>query len=124
MPLYSYKCENCMFETETMARMESPPAWVRLCPKCGFEKLTRDLGADSPKVGNFEHYVEEGFNGKPIDVTSPKQRDALCEQHGVTYDSRNSSQRRRPSADFEISEEDTRAILTETEGGKKAVTSD
>jgi len=42
-----------------------------------------------PKVlsmRSFKPYVEEHMTGKPIEITSSKQRDQLCKQHGVTYD--------------------------------------
>ena len=35
----------------------------------------------------FNPYIESDFTGKPIEVTTPDQRDALCKEHGVTYDS-------------------------------------
>lgn len=39
------------------------------------------------QVNTFKPYVEENMTGKPIHITSKDQRDQLCKQHGVSYDS-------------------------------------
>tara|TARA_R110000782_G_scaffold211669_6_gene299846 strand:- start:2414 stop:2764 length:351 start_codon:yes stop_codon:yes gene_type:complete len=55
--------------------------------------LSTCCGLDSPVkiglvgVGVFKPYNEENFTGKTIEITSSSQRDALCEQHGLSYDS-------------------------------------
>lgn len=43
----------------------------------------------SPKleVSIFQPYVEKNMGHKPVRIENKQQRDALCEKHGVTYDS-------------------------------------
>jgi len=46
----------------------------------------KKLYVGGPVVMTFSPYVEDNFTGEPIEVRSREQRDALCKQHGVTYD--------------------------------------
>lgn len=40
-----------------------------------------------PNINVFNPYVEHNLAKEPILIESKKQRDELCEKHGVTYDS-------------------------------------
>lgn len=42
MPTYDYHCEGCGETIEIFHSIKDPP--VKLCPKCGEEKLQRKLG--------------------------------------------------------------------------------
>lgn len=53
-----------------------------LCGKRAVLMLPKSL-----HVQTFKPYVEENFTGKPIHIETQAQRDKLCKQHGVTYDS-------------------------------------
>ena len=43
MPTYEYKCENCGHQFEQFQTITSKP--LRVCPKCGENKLNRLIGA-------------------------------------------------------------------------------
>lgn len=118
MPLYPYKCDSCSHAEDLLRRMIDAPPWVTICPSCGFETFRRDMEAGAPAVSAFSPYVEDNFDGTPVEVTSSKQRDALCEQHGMTYDRVSNLKKADPDVDVGLDEKMVESILEETQGGK------
>ena len=80
MPLYEFWCE-CGATRGVVRPMGKQPSSLD-CEVCG-EGMFRSYGIN---VSVFEPYTTKDFTGEPIRVTSPEHRDALCKEHGVTYD--------------------------------------
>jgi len=81
MPVYVYECEN-QHRSEQYMRMADYRSVV-VC-ECG---ALANRVFEPVNVQTFKPYVESNFNGKPIEITSAKQRDALCAKYSLTYDS-------------------------------------
>lgn len=115
MPSYCMVCAECGYQEELHASMANAPRGDECykCPNCEAVRLQRNWFAERPQVSVFEPYVEENFTGKPIEVTTPKQRDSLCEKHGVTYDRWNDSQVKPKPPEFGISDDEARDIIEE-----------
>ena len=92
MPLYRFLCKN-NHQTE---RFYSLAEWREeiQCPNCS-RKATICF-ATNLQVHTFKPYTEDNFTGKPIEITSKAQRDALCKKHGVTYDSNKYHRKPKP----------------------------
>jgi putative FmdB family regulatory protein len=48
MPIYEYACDRCHDEFELLVRGEETP----VCPKCGGERLTRQLSVPAAHTGS------------------------------------------------------------------------
>jgi hypothetical protein len=68
------------------------------------------------QISVFNPYVEVNFNGKPIEVTSKRQRDELCAKHHVTYDS--TQYMRRPKRQSAVDNLDYAVVKRSAERGK------
>ena len=57
-------------------------------PSCSIRRLkvNRNEEYSGIQISTFNPYVEDGFTGQPIEITSKAQRDALLAKHGCTYD--------------------------------------
>ncbi len=117
MPVYSFKCENCGHRQTIVDSIINCPEWNVQCQNCP-EYAHRDLQEDSPGASAFKPYVEENFDGQDREVTSGSQRDQLCKQFGVTYDSAARSQSRQVGTEPTVSDKMVKEILDETQGGK------
>ena len=96
MPMYLYTC--CAgHETEEFRYVSDYVEYI-LCkhrPDAGSGKLPHlPCGLKAfvtittrTMVGAFKPYMENNLGPEPMQITSRAQRDALCEKHGVTYDS-------------------------------------
>lgn len=80
MPVYVYRCK-AGHVSERIYSMRKQPTRVR----CECRKLA-DRVFLPVNVNAFKPYVEENFTGQPIEITSSRQRDALCAKHNLTYD--------------------------------------
>lgn len=56
---------------------------IAMCKACNID-MERVYYA--PELQIFKPFVSSDFNGKPIEVTSPNHREALCREHGATLD--------------------------------------
>lgn len=81
MPVYPFECDECGQTDAVFAKMDDCGA-EQMC-LCGHE-MRRVYGRVNVEV--FKPFIEEGFDGKPIEITSKAQRDALCAQHNMSYD--------------------------------------
>lgn len=96
MPFYKFICPNG-HETDQFRPLNKYAErikckhWVPI-PHGGIGSQPCGLRAVisiSPRleVNIFQPYVENNMAHKPIRIETKQQRDALCEKHGVTYDS-------------------------------------
>lgn len=89
MPLYCFKCWECGAEQDVFRPMAKAPKSLQ-CKSCK-GRMSLDYSRLGVQTNAFKPYIEVNFDGSPIHVTSPAQRDALCERFGVTYDKADSS---------------------------------
>ncbi len=119
MPNYAFKCKACEHATLLFALMADCPPQEIDCGVCGCEKgLKRDYQEELSKVKAFQPYMEENFDGKLVDVTSPGQRDKLCKKYGLTYDGMHRSQAHAPVPQEVVTDQMIKDVLEETQGGK------
>lgn len=81
MPLYSFRCEHCDREKEIFRKAMSPPKRV-VCYPC-HKLMYREFTARAQK---FTPFITEDVTGKPIEMKTAKQRDAILAKHGLTMD--------------------------------------
>ena len=81
MPYYEFWCD-CGFKQGLIRPISKPPKRLK-CSECN-SRMYREFKVNT---GIYKSHIEMGFTGQPIEVTSAKQRDALCKEHGVTPDS-------------------------------------
>lgn len=81
MTQYGFKCEcgDFVFVEGSMAH----PPQTQSCSWCN-QSMQRVYGAN---VGAFKAYKAHHFPGKPVEITCPRQRDILLDEHNITYDS-------------------------------------
>ena len=82
MPVYQFRCHGCDKGREIFRKKMNPPKRVicKTCHKVMYQYYSR-IG-----VGKFTPYTTEDVTGKPIEFTSPKQRDEVLAKHGLTMD--------------------------------------
>lgn len=85
---FSGTCPSCGKSVSRVIQLTTPPV----------EKF-----ANAPNISVFKPYVEDGFNGNPIEITSFKQRDALCAEHNLTYDRYSHIKKKKPDCMSDIS---------------------
>lgn len=84
MPVYTFECHKCEYRISEAGSMSDPPVETgRTCP-CG-SPMYRAFSRTQTFV--FKPYVEDSFDGNPIEVGSRREREILCDQHEATYDS-------------------------------------
>lgn len=81
MPIYVFTCPKGHV-TEQYRPVSKYTSKIR----CKCKRKATITVTNSLYVRTFKPYVEENFNGKPIEITSSEQRERLCKQHHVTYD--------------------------------------
>jgi len=88
MPIYSMMCDKCNHTDEFALPMSKSPSGNSKCPECGKKKFHQywPIGCNVVQSRQFESYVDEDITGKPIEITSPKQRDRVLAEHGCTMD--------------------------------------
>lgn len=108
MPIYVFKCRNCGSTFEQYRRMADFSRQA-ICDCRGLSDLVVN---NTVNISIFNPYVENNMAPEPIRIESKRQRDALCEKYGVTYDS---SKYVRPSkyvaATDTITEKETETII-------------
>ena len=84
MTLRKYECDVCgRMESREVPISERSPRLIH----CG-EYMSQVFGVQTkPNTGILQPYVEENLPGGPVEITTASQRDRLCEEHGVSYDS-------------------------------------
>lgn len=83
---YTYECSNRHSVYIEVHPDSRKPGWKK-CPECK-QKAHRVFGFQtSPNCGVFQSYVEKDLPGGTVEITSAAQRDRLCQEHNVTYDS-------------------------------------
>ncbi len=86
MARYVFRCDTCDASKEFHRPIAKYPKRV-MCKKCK-KRMGQDFrGSQSIK---FKPYTTLDVTGKPIDFTSPGQRDKILEEHGLTMDSNKS----------------------------------
>lgn len=126
MPLYVMRCDECGHQTEIVASINGRPLpdYPLVCPACNELSFWRDFQAEAPvNSKTFQPYIETNFNGASIEVTGPEQRDRLCEEHGVTYDSFSPSSVKPAQAEFDIDDSEAKDIIDRVKAGKIPETS-
>lgn len=133
-----------MSESVSVGTCRDGHSWVTddrgpTCPACGLfwrqsryttrkeleeaELRSRLSGGSAPIVGVFKPFVESGFTGKGILVTSKGHRDALCAQHRVTPDKFSNDSKPssiRPTVAEQLTKEDLYEALSQTSDGELA----
>src|SRR5262245_50249175 len=92
MPYYEYICKKG-HETERFYRIADRRDTVR-CSLC--RGLAKQAIPKQQQIRTFKPYIEENFDGTPIEITNKDQREALCKKHSLTYDSYKHCQKKRP----------------------------
>ena len=82
MPTYVFKCQSCGNKFDQY-RPLSNFSRQAICDCGGLSSLV----VTPPNIQVFNSYTEHNMTREPIHINSAKQRDALCEKHGVSYDS-------------------------------------
>ncbi len=63
MPIYEYRCEACGEEHEALQKMSEPP--LRICPRCGEDRLRKQLTAPGFQLkGSGWYETDFKDNGK------------------------------------------------------------
>lgn len=120
MPIYPFKCDNCGHKWEIFRKMSNSPGDKRQCVKCK-KTAYRDYAEQRTQVTAWDPYVEENLlpGGRPVEIRSRAQRDALLEKHGVTYDRLPpEDQRHDPTPNFELSDDECHDIVERVKYGK------
>jgi hypothetical protein len=121
MPLYCMRCDACGHQEEVVNSISGRPSpdYPMPCPSCARLAFWRDFQAEAPLHGKaFQPYVEEGFTGKPVEITGPEHRDKLCAQHDVTYDTYSKSSSKPKQQEFQISDSEAHDIVEQVRAGK------
>jgi len=82
MPLYEFECEPCGVTEEFFASMAKGPPKGKKCRSCE-SPLVRVW---SSRVDAFKTYTENNMQGGPVEITTKEQRDRLCREQNVSYD--------------------------------------
>ena len=61
MPIYEYRCNECMHEVEALQKLSDPP--LVKCPACGKDALTKLVSAAGFQLKGSGWYVTD-FRGK------------------------------------------------------------
>lgn len=97
MPIYEYECPSGHI-TEGFHSMASYPASC-CCGSC--DAQANIIISKRQYINTFKPYVDENFNGEPIEITSFRQRDELCKKHSLTYDSSRYVRKPKPKSAVE-----------------------
>ncbi len=79
MPIYQYRCEACGHELEALQKVGEVP--LTRCPKCGAERLRKQLTAAGFRLKGNGWY-ETDFKKKPKKEPSPDKAKAKPEAGG------------------------------------------
>lgn len=83
MPIYTYECASykCNGVDYLVSGMnEQRPTWKK-CSLCGKRAMRTYT---TPQLSIFKPYTTPDITGTDVEVTSPRQEDALCKRHGIT----------------------------------------
>lgn len=80
MPTYSYECEVCQERIHVNGSVRNVQPDSITCGCGGY--APRDYGSIQVR-DEFWPHVTSNITGSPVEVTSPRQRDRLCEASGV-----------------------------------------
>lgn len=94
MPIYVFECRGCKEQFEQY-RPLSHFSRQTICD-CG--ALSDLVVTPTVQASVFTPYTEYNLDRKPIRIESRQQRDELCAQHGVTYDTAKYVRRQPPPA--------------------------
>ena len=78
MPLYDFQCDSCDKVQEHFAKMDET---TRECICGGL--MQRKISTNYFVHGEVD-FVTDHITGDPVRITSRKQMDRLCKEHGVT----------------------------------------
>ena len=83
LPIYEYECGRCSTRFDLVGSMSDyRPTVSSSC--CGVDS---DRVFTPVNISVFNPYLEHNLGPKPVLIETAAQRDALCQEHGVTYDS-------------------------------------
>lgn len=84
MTIRSYRCAKCGATREKDVPIADSSPKLR-CKKCR-KVMNQEFGVQTGRP-TFQPYVEHDLPGGPVEMTGPKQRDAVMAAHDMTYDS-------------------------------------
>jgi len=85
MPIYEYKCSNCLHEFEKIQKISEEP--IKECPKCNKKSVSKLISAPSFrlkgsgwyetdfKTGNKKNIVESGTENKKDSAAKETKKD-------------------------------------------------
>lgn len=79
MPLYDYKCTNCI--REDLDVVAKPDQYERVCGTCG-GAMERQLPTPSI-IPDIEPYLDEHMGHEPVYVKSRQHKKALLRERGL-----------------------------------------
>lgn len=111
MPTYVFKCRRC----DSVFEQYRPLANFSRQALCDCDGLSDLVVTPTVQASVFTPYVERNMTREPIRIESKQQRDALCEQHGVTYDSAKYVRRQPPPAAVDtMSEAEIKTVIEQS----------
>ncbi|MBC7795827.1 MAG: zinc ribbon domain-containing protein [Pyrinomonadaceae bacterium] len=88
MPIYEYKCSNCENKLETMQKISDEP--LKVCPKCGAEKLEKQWSLSGFQFKGSGWYVSD-YTNRNIEPASETKSETKTESKSESGDAKSAT---------------------------------